>query len=207
MLLVESQILPPAFVFVEAIYQKGLLIELNENYQKKSLRNRFYIASVNSVELVTIPLTKGKAQNKPIQEVTISYAENWVEKLRNRLNTAYGSAPYFHDYFDTLMDVFEMDYSRLIDLNNHLLKWIIESTGMHLETKKTDSYVHDYDLSVVDWRNKDLSFYQNYSSNSQLVYDQIFDDKHGFIRNLSILDLLFNVGPESGLVLSKASER
>ena len=206
MLLVESQILPPSFVFVEAMRQKGFLIEQNENYQKKSLRNRFYLASPTGIELSTIPVKKGKAQKKPISEVRISFEEDWVVKLGQRLKTSYGSAPYFLHYFDQLMELFETKFDFLVDLNAQLLQWIIRTMELQVQVEKTASYQEEHNPLNLDWRNKNLSFYHNYSSNDQMVYEQIFEYRHGFIHNLSIIDMLFNAGPESGLLIRKLSQ-
>ena len=205
MLLIESQLLPPSIVYIEAIRQGGWLIEAHENYQKKSLRNRFFTVSSRSSESSTVPLVKGKANQKPIREVKISYSENWPLKIEHRLRTSYASAPYFLEYFGSFMDVLKQDFIFLYELNMHLLEWTLKVINIQIEVQQTKSYYSGYDDEDFDWRNKGLSFYLD-KSQDVLPYDQVFDDRLGFICNLSIIDLLFNLGPETGLILHNASE-
>ena len=205
MLLIETQLLPPSFVYIEAIRQGGWLIEANENYQKKSLRNRFFTVSSKSSELSSVPLEKGKANQKPIQEVKISYSENWQAKIEHRLNTAYGSAPYFLEYIDSLINILKQRFIHLYELNMNLLEWTLEVVNIELELQQTKSYHSVYPDDVLDWRNKGLPFYLD-KSRDVLTYDQVFEDRLGFICNLSIIDLLFNLGPETGIFLHNASK-
>ena len=207
MLLVESQCLPPISVFVEAIRQKGLLIESCENYQKISLRNRFYTSFSGGSELTSIPLAKGKANQTSIKDVRIAYEEEWVSHLTRKIMAAYGSGAYFKFYFDDLIAIFSRNESHLFNLNMHLLKWVIDVAEISLDVNQTSTYESIAKTNIKDWRKNNLSFYLNPTSNNQLKYDQIFESQHGFIRNLSIIDLLFNRGPETGWLLNEVARK
>ena len=206
MLLVESQILPPIQIFIEALRCGGLLIEACENYQKKSLRNKFFTSSSSGRDSTSIPLKKGKANKTSISEVEISYDENWIHLIENKLKTSYGRSAYFDHYIDELLEILNKNFVFLFDLNINLLEWIISSTRLEIKYDLTESYSPELYPHVLDWRNKNLSFYNCDLSNNRMVYNQIFESQYGFIRNLSIIDLLFNRGPESGLLLKEEAK-
>ena len=207
MLLIETQILAPILTYVKAVSKGGILIESFENYQKKSFRNRFWIATVSGKETFSIPLKKGKSNQSPIQSVKISYEDMWVRKLKFMFMTNYGSAPYFEYYFDELMDLFEAGFETLWELNNELLNWSNKVLDISLKIELTETYNSIYNAPIEDFRNKHLSFYESTTSKELGDYDQIFIGQVGFIRNLSIVDLIMNKGPEAGYIISQSAKR
>lgn len=206
MLLIESQILPPISVYQTAISEGGLLIEACENYQKKSMRNKFYMAAPSGRVSFSVPLKKGKSNQTPITSVSISYDDSWIMQLSSALKTNYGSSAYFDYYYDELISIFENRYQYLFDLNMALLLWTVDKMDLDLTIRKTKNYVKQGTLTDhLDQRNKSLSFYNNSSSNNGEAYDQVYADQYGFLRNLSIVDLIFNRGPESKWILSSTN--
>jgi len=203
MIIVESQICPPLYVLVLATKCGGLIIEAHENYQKKSFRNRMWVATPNGKDSFSVPLESGKASKSPIQNVKISYQENWTRKLKNMMVTNYGATAYFDHYIDSFLDIFETKHIHLWNLNNEVLNWSISSAQLDLEISYTSEYKSKHSSEILDLRNKPLSFYRSTTSKEQPEYDQIFMGQVGFIANLSVIDLIMNTGPESGLLISQ----
>jgi hypothetical protein len=153
-------------------------VEACEHYQKGSFRNRCHIAGPNGVQRLSIPLVKGKHNQMPIKEVRIAYDEPWQVRHWRSIRTAYGNAPYFEHYADDLAPHYEKHYTFLFDLNLELLRLVLQQKlGWQGEIVLSTSYI-PADLP------KDLP----------QQYPQVFEDKHGFLPDLSILDLLFCCG-------------
>jgi hypothetical protein len=205
MLLTETQILPPVSTFIQAMRQGGLSIESHENYQKKSLRNRFYLSSPKGRITLSVPLKKGKSNQTKITDVGISYDTDWIKDIHHTLTALLRRSAFFDHYIDSLMDVFNQQFSYLWELNNELLSWSMRSGGIDLKVSYTSTYDRVSKPTILDHRNKSLSFYKNPTSNNYIRYDQIFMLEHGFICNLSILDLIMQRGPETGILLKRQS--
>jgi len=202
MLLTELQILPPISTFSDGMRNGGLIIEAFENYQKKSLRNRFFLSSSNGRISISIPLQKGKSNQLKIKDVRVSYDENWIKNIHHTLTTVLGRSAFFEHYIDSVMGIFYSNIETLWDLNRALLQWAVEAGEISLKVDYTESYIRKDSNTHKDFRNKPLSSYHNPTSNNYIEYDQIFMMEHGFIRNLSILDLIMNRGPETGLLIN-----
>ncbi len=170
-------------------------LEAREHYQKGGYRNRCLLAGPNGIQRLSIPLQKGKHQSLPIQEVRLSYNENWPLNSWRGIQTAYGSAPFFIHYADDIREVLMARHERLWDLNIaalrtsfRLLRWTDR-----LQIKETTDYQKTKEGSS-DWRDR-ISPKQ--ACKDIPAYPQVFADKHGFIPDLSILDLLFCMGPSA----------
>lgn len=196
MLLIESQCCPPAIVFRLIALYNGIIIEKHENYQKRSLRNRFYLNSPQGKTSFSIPLAKGKNQQQPISEVKISYDQNWISQLKRMLQTNYGSAPYFEFYFDGIMSIFSHEYAFLFELNQALMVWFLRQFGLKFQINYTSQYLSHVSEDLHDFRGLITS---NFDSPAlyDMKYSQLFEEKEGFIKGLSAIDLLFCCGPES----------
>ncbi|MEE9372923.1 MAG: WbqC family protein [Saprospiraceae bacterium] len=198
--------MPPISVFISAIKANGLCLEAHENYQKKSLRNRFFIASQNGKFQFSIPLKRGKSNQTIITEVNIAYEEKWRHQFKHMMMTNYGSGAYYEHYIEELYNIFEKRYKTLWLLNNHLLEWVIKIGQIDITVEYTDQYKKQIELPTIDNRSLPLSHYYPLLSNNLPEYDQIFMIEQGFILNLSILDLIMNRGPETGVLLKSWSE-
>ncbi|MDG2449869.1 MAG: WbqC family protein, partial [Saprospiraceae bacterium] len=132
MLLTELQILPPISTFTDGMRNGGLIIEAFENYQKKSLRNRFFLSSSNGRISISIPLQKGKSNQLKIKDVRVSYDENWIKNIHHTLTTVLGRSAFFEHYFDSVMGIFYSHIETLWDLNRALLQWAVEAGEISL---------------------------------------------------------------------------
>jgi hypothetical protein len=186
----------PIHFFMQCIENESFIIEQHEHYQKGGYRNRFIIVAANGIQRITIPLKKGKNVQQTIREVEISYEEDWNRQAWQTIVSAYGRAPYFEHYADHIQPFFTRKYELLWDWNNDILNKIIQLLKIDLKHSFSNDYIKNYDENVVDIRqtmrpNLDISDI-NFKK-----YAQLFEERHGFIPNLSILDLLFCTGPRA----------
>lgn len=199
----ETQFLAPSSVY--KLYSKAdsILIEAHETYQKRSLRNKCIIMGVNGPNTLTVPLKKGKHDNKSIKEVEISYHDSWIGDMLHAIRSAYGAAPYYDFYYTELEEILRAKHTHLWTLNNALLAMMLNRCGLpdNIITE-TDSFKKSYGDDVLDIRYKKLKDYQPAESDAE-GYAQVFEDRHGFVEGLSILDTLFCLGPETSLYLSR----
>ena len=197
-MVIETQYLPPISYFAVLLKQQSISIEQYENYQKGSYRNRCHIATANGILRLSIPLEKGKNNQLPIKEVKIYNHDNWQTQHWRAIKSAYGKSPFFEFYADELAPFFQKKYDYLLDWNMDLLHFMIENIGLPVEIKRTDNYVEKTD-NLQDFRN--LISPKRKTSFHNIYYGQVFEDKHGFLPDLSILDLLFCKGPEAILII------
>lgn len=198
--LIELHYLPPIPFFRLAFSYERLLIEQHEHYQKNSFRNRTYIAAANGPLCLSIPLRKGKNEQQSIREVQISHDEHWQQRHWKSIQSAYGNAPYFLYYADALATFFQKKYEFLFDWNWDLLQCLLRLLAVETPLQATTAYTTDVQRPVVDYRG---CFQPGKLTHPSVTYPQLFVEKHGFLPNLSILDLLFCVGPQASLYLSE----
>lgn len=202
--LIESQYLPPIASFAYFARAETIILEACENYQKGSYRNRCHLAGANGALRLSIPLRKGKHNQLPIQAVEISYDEPWHRQHWQAIRSAYGNAPFFPFYADALAAIYEQRPQNLWALNLDLLATLFKLLGWSKPIQYSEDFVRTTPDHVLDLRQQirpgrsdtpiaNLSFPS---------YPQVFTEKHGFLPNLSILDLLFCSGPQTGLYLN-----
>lgn len=207
-MLIELQYFPPVQFFSKLLHSKQIVIEQHEHYVKGSYRNRCYIVGGNSIQRLTIPLIKGKNQQQDIRAVKIAYVENWQAQHWQSIQSSYGKSPFFEFYVDELAPFFKTPEVYLFDWNLKLLKKLMDLLSIDCEITFTNLYQKTEELDgVEDWRNgihpkkhlqkKDPAF-------QPIRYAQVFEERHGFLPNLSILDLLFCTGPGAGEILRQS---
>lgn len=157
-------------------------IEAHENFQKQTLRTRCRIATANGVQTLTVPVSGSGS----IKDIKISDHNNWRHLHWQALASAYGSSPFFEYYADDIAPFFEKKWDFLFDYNLEITYKMCELLDIRTEIRLTDEY-------------QGCSFNQH---NDSKPYYQVFQSRHGFIPDLSILDLLFNMGPEAILCLT-----
>ena len=189
-----SNYLAPITYYAELINSKEAIIDTNENYVKQTYRNRCEILSPNGIQNLTIPLVKAR-QKKPTNKVKIAYDDNWRKIHWKSLESAYRSSPYFEYYEDDFYPFYhEKEYEYLVDFNEALQNKIIELLSLEVEITQSEKYVEDV-ASENDFRA--LISPKNKSTLNFTKYIQVFGDRNGFNPNLSIVDLLFNEGPNA----------
>lgn len=171
------------------------IIEACENFQKQTYRNRCIIATTQGMQALTIPVTRG--DDPTIRDVRISDHGNWRHLHWNALQSAYGESPFFEYYQDDIRPFFEKRWDFLFDFNEEIRMKVCELIDIEPTVTLTSEYSDSSD-TARDYR---------YAINPKhpvpdpdfmpKKYYQVYLQKHGFLPNLSILDLLFNMGPES----------
>lgn len=193
--LFESHFFPCIYFFNVWIHHP-VLIEKFENYQKRSFRNKCIIAGPQGMYTLTVPLKKGKHQQQVIAEVQIAYDDPWQKIHLATIRAAYGKAPFFDDYYPRIEQWYAGAGEFLFDLNICIMRNL--AGILHLtDLQFTESY--EKDPSAIDMRDK-LNL-KNFGMIQLPHYSQVFEDRYGYLSNLSILDLLFCYGPETSRYL------
>ena len=177
------------------------MVEGCEHYQKGSYRNRYHIAGPQGIQRLSIPLQKGKHQQQPIQEVMIAYHTPWYRQHLRAIQTGYGSAPYFMHYYPELEDILYRKESSLWKLNIMLLEWVKSIVEFPFQMAITEDFQLPGNATDL------LNTIQPHDQFNNTSYQQVFTDRHGFIENLSILDLIMHLGPESSRYLAAENQR
>jgi hypothetical protein len=186
--------LPPVSFFANAYAADKLVIEACENFIKQTYRNRCSIYSANGKIDLSIYLEKCRRNHLPIKEVKISYTQPWNRIHWRAIVSAYNNSPYFIHYFADFEKFYTKEYKWLLDYNTQILVLCLKLLGMEKEINFTEEYLHEYPEGI-DFRNQ---FSPGKTSGINFMkYAQVFDYKVGFIADLSIIDLLFNRGPDA----------
>ena len=168
-------------------------IEIFETYQKQSCRTRCDVMTANGIQTLTVPVIKVNGNHTLTKDIEISYKESWHQVHLRCLESAYRKSAYFDYYFPYFEKIYKQKFSTLIELNEYSLKTILKL----LKAKKEFSYTEDFEKIIdnIDYR---IALSKNETNKMEMPeYYQVFADRHGFISNLSIVDLLFNEGPSS----------
>ena len=190
-LLTSTAYFPPLAWLRAALYAGSWQVEAHENYQKGGFRNRCRIVGPNGVQILSVPLQKGKHQRQPIREVRISYQDDWWRHHEQAIRSAYGRAPYFEFYADAVFAVARRRPATLWELNQQLLETALGLISFPVGPEPTPAFVAPQRGGFL--RPADFP--------DQLVapYPQVFTDRHGFTPGLSLLDGLFCLGPGVGM--------
>lgn len=185
-----SSYLPPVQYISQLKKSDNALIEYFEHFKKQTIRNHCIIYSPNGPLKLSIPLHKRSERTKT-KDIMISDGYDWQKLHWRSLEAAYRSSPYFEFYEDSFRPFYEQKFKFLVDLNEKLLSLILKHLKLTLDLKPTLSYESNY---TFDYRS---SFGEQANESQQLEYIQVFNNRYGFLPNLSIVDLLFNHGPRS----------
>ena len=186
-------------------------IDAWEHYRKQTYRNRCRIYAADGPQDLNFPIVHdGNPFALPIRDIRVDYSTPWLIRTQRAIESAYRSAPFFDHYRDSLFALMDSRPERLLDLDLTLTRWALEQLRLPVELRLTEHYVEPgSDLYGEDMRNVIHPKRAN-DILSQLglarPYYQVFSQKYGFTPNLSILDLLFNEGPDAvSWVLRSAS--
>ena len=204
MLLTELQFLPPIATFRHFRRTDHLLLEARETYQKGSYRNRAYLIGANGLQLLSLPLVKGKNNSQSIREVHLDARDDWARRHWQSIRSAYGNAPFYEYYADELEPHFTAPAGRLWDFNLGLLRTVFQLLQWDKTIELTAEFQRETPESIRDLRGRIRP--GNHPPGTPgdppyAVYPQVFRERHGFVANLSILDLLFCQGPQANLYL------
>jgi len=203
-ILLEIQYLAPIQYYSKLCSGQAVYIEQHEHYIKHSYRNRCHIAGSHGLLRLSIPLQKGKHEGQSIRDVRIAYSQKWQHQHWEAIRSGYGRAPFFEHYADELLPFFEKKYDFLFDFNFELTNCLLELLGLDADIQLTDTYEKQAPADILDFRSgihPKPHRQKNDPDFTPVPYAQVFAEKHGFLPNLSIIDLLFCTGPGAVLIL------
>lgn len=189
------------------------LIEQHDNFVKQTYRNRCIIPTTNGIQALSIPVScpQGSQLSKtPMRDVRISDHGNWRHIHWNALCSAYGESPFFDYYQDDLRPFFERKWTFLFDFNMEIILKMVELLDIRPKISLTTAFLSDASMAenatesslIDDFRDVIRPKHPGLDSDFMArPYYQVYQQKHGFQPNMSILDLLFNEGNEAILWL------
>lgn len=207
-LLLPTAYLPSLEYMMYVIGTKTAVIELYETWPKQTWRNRCSIMTANGKLDLVIPVSRPDGKCTITKDVCISKHEQWHKKHWRAISAAYKNAPFFMHYSDLLEPFYtNPPAGKLWHFNKQLLQNLLSAIGIHTKLKETTAY--EKEASIPDLRQE-----MTPKTHRRLrpvadqwpVYYQVFSEKHGFKPNLSIIDLLFNMGPDSKSYLETAEK-
>lgn len=201
-ILIHPTYFPSIAQFVAMVQAEKVTFEVCDNYQKQTYRNRAYIYGANGKLQMNIPVSFSQKHRQLYKDVTISYAENWQPQHWKTLVSAYKTSPFFEFYEDEFKPLFKTNHKYILDFNLECLQVVLDCLQLNLTFDKTSTF----DKTINNA--KDLRYLVNARKEPNFRFDeyvQVFADKHGFISNLSILDVLFNEGPNAVSYLKSQS--
>ena len=200
--------LPPVQYMTKFLVYDQVCIEMHENYQKQSFRNRCIIFGANGPLTMVIPVKKNHGEKTVISDIQLDFDTSWQKIHWKSMVSAYRNSPFFEFYQDELYRLLMKHIKYLADYNLMLLDYLVDLIDPGISYKTSTHYLingsyDDYRLSVNPKKRlqkPDVIF-------EAVPYKQVFSEQHGFIPNLSIVDLIFNMGPESYEILSRSIKK
>ena len=199
-LLLTTAYFPPLQYFALIFNSPVVYIEKHENYSKQSYRNRCSILSANGILSLIIPVKRFRRKKTPISDIKPDNSYRWQKLHLISIQSAYRSAPFYEYYIDDLMPFFEKKYNYLLDLNSEILDKLLSVLKIPAKWQFTSYFMAEVPPGMVDMRDRihpkpAKQDKENIFNHKE--YIQVFSVRHGFRKNLSILDLLFNTGPDA----------
>ncbi|MET0300624.1 MAG: WbqC family protein [Flavitalea sp.] len=195
-LLIDLQYFPTVEYYLTLNKFSNVVFEQYDWHRKMSFRNRCVIAGANGPINLSVPLLGGRNQRIPAGDVTIENSLNWQAQHLRSIVSAYNRSPFFEHFSGSITTLFSPSYERLFEWNLACLKWINSEIGVKMNFRATETYESvPADAEVLDLRDWFFPRSINESVGQPVIYRQVFEERNGFIPNLSILDFLFCEGP------------
>ncbi|MFW5755176.1 MAG: WbqC family protein [Tangfeifania sp.] len=205
-ILLSTAYFPPVQYFVKFLQFNKIYIEQHENFMKQTYRNRCEILAANGPVSLVIPVVKGRGSKIKIRDLKISYDTDWQRNHWRTIFSAYNSSPFFEFYRDEISPFFEKKWKYIFDFNLAIIEAICDLTEIDFNVELTDDF-EKTDSSTLNFREAISPKEQKTKPDPNFhpqEYTQVFAEKFGFVSNLSILDLIFNQGPNSYNILESS---
>ena len=196
----------PIQYFTKFLLSPRRIIERFDHYTKQTYRNRCNIYGANGILSLSVPVQKGAEHKSYVRDVRIDYAKKWRKLHWKGIESAYRHSPFFEFYMDDIQAFLEKKHEFLLDLNLDVLEYLLEVLDIDTGYKLSQEFVEETALNVIDLR-ESIHPKRAWSEDPQFMpepYQQVFADRMGFRANLSVIDLLFNEGPDARAVLEKS---
>lgn len=193
-ILLHPTYFPTIETFVAIANNDSVIFEVYDNYQKQTYRNRCYIYAANGKLQLSVPVIYTQKNRQLYQDVKIANTYNWQDIHFKSLESAYRTSPFYEYYIDDIKPLFMKSFDSILDFNLACFEIVCEALQLDITIEKTDKFKKEPKDSL------DYRYLVNAKKDTVLHFDsytQVFNAKHGYINNLSILDLLFNEGPSA----------
>ena len=192
----------PSIASSSVMIQNDVCWEVHDNYQKQTYRNRTKICTDRGLHVLSIPIIHvGNEQGRQLySEVRIDNSYNWQKQHWRTLETAYRTSPFFEFYEDEIIPLYNTEYEYLLEYNLRTIEVVCDLLQIGMPILKSKEF------QLVPNNTKDYRFLVAAKKELNMdypVYNQVFGDRHNFIPNQNILDLLFNIGPETTAYLKQ----
>ncbi len=184
----------PSIFYMSLFIKKKAEIEIFETFRKQSCRTRCTVLTANGLQTLSVPVVKINGNHTLTRDIRICYNEPWQQIHRRCIESAYRKSPYFEHCFPYIEKIFSTEYQTLIDLNDACLKAVLKIL------KKAVGFCHAGNFTPIEGGGDLRVLLSDDKNTGDTVfpeYYQVFSDRHGFVPNLSVLDLIFNEGPEA----------
>ena len=205
--LLSTAYFPPLEYFAAILKADCVYVESQENFQKQTYRTRAHIYAEGGLLALNLPVRRGmgadegKTHHLPIKFIGPDYSKAWLHQHRIAITSAYGLTPFFDYYKEYFFDILNTGPASLLELNTSILELCLKLIGVEKKIYFTEEYIEKVPEGMLDLRTrinpkyKGPSLLEEWGLNRE--YWQVFSARHGFIPNLSILDLLCHEGPNS----------
>ena len=206
-IIIQSAVFPPIQQISWIMKAKTILVEQHDTYAKQTFRNRMQIAGPNGLQNLSIPVTKPLGAESKTKDILINYDSPWQTQFLKSIKTAYQNSAFFEYYIDAIEALLMRKDEKLIDYNITILKALLNILEINPSVKVTDKYEKTYENDFRDILHPKPQYQRADNIFKPSQYHQVFEEKYGFLPNLSIIDLIFNEGPLSYFVLINAYQR
>lgn len=206
-ILLSTACFPSVQYITKLVQFENIYMEQFENFTKQTYRNRYEILGANGVIPLIVPVVKGRGRKIKIRDLQISYDTDWQRNHWRTIFSAYNSSPFFEFYRDDIQPFFEKPRKFLFDFNLEILETLCDLMEIEPNLVLTEDFeqVPEVTLNFREAISPKKHRTENDFRFSPKPYTQVFHEKFGFVPNLSILDLLFNEGPNSLNVVEASS--
>ena len=191
-IIIHPTYFPNIFSFKTIINSTNILFEVNDHYVKQTLRNRTSIHAANGKLNLSVPVKFSSTKKEKYKDIKICYDSNWKKIHLKSIESAYKNSPFYDFFEDYFINFYNKKEKFLVDLNFSSIRLIFEILEKELNCNFTNEYLEKY-VDLTDYRS--LLTNKNFNEKVDFKnYTQVFQEKNGFIENLSSIDLIFNKG-------------